>query len=112
MTDLYFGNMYTGITEQDADETVRSVYGDIEIIKLPSVDGENAPAIRKLYITPNHPIILYFFKFDEKSSKAATAKADNMAKARRMAEHGIEADEINDILGTSFTPADIANMFK
>ena len=94
------------------DESIKSVYGDIEIVKLPAVDGEDAPVLRKLYITFDKAIILHFFKYDEKSTKAATAKADNISKARRMAEHGLEADEINDILGTSYTPADIANLLK
>lgn len=110
--NLYTGKTYSGITEPEVDESLRQVYGDIEIVKLPAVDGENAPALRKLYIAPDSAIIMHFFKYDEKSTKANTAKADNMAKARRMAEHGLEADEINDILGTSFTPADIENMLK
>ena len=110
--NLYTGKTYTGITEAEVDDTLRQVYGDIEIVKLPAADGENAPALRKLYIAPDSAIIMHFFKYDEKTSKAATAKSDNMAKARRMAQHGLEADEINDILGTTFSPADIANLLK
>ena len=106
------GKTYSGITEVEVDDSIRQVYGDIEIVKLPAVDGDNAPSLRKLYITPDSAIIMHFFKFDEKTTKEATAKADNMNKARRMAEHGLEADEINEILGTTFTPADIANLLK
>lgn len=112
VTDLYSGKTFPASTESDIDEAMRGVYGDIEIVKLPAVEGDNAPILRKLYITSDKAIIMHFFKYDEKSTKAATAKADNMAKARRMAEHGLEADEINDILGTSFTHADIENMLK
>lgn len=112
VADLYSGKSFTGVLESDMDESIKSVYGDIEIVKLPAVDGEDAPVLRKLYITFDKAIILHFFKYDEKSTKAATAKADNISKARRMAEHGLEADEINDILGTSYTPADIANLLK
>lgn len=112
VTNLYSGKSYTGITETEVDDTLRQVYGDIEIVKLPAVDGDGAPALRKLYIAPDSAIIMHFFKYDEKTTKAATAKADNITKARRMAEHGLEADEINDILGTKFTPADIANLLK
>ena len=110
--NLYTGKTYSGITEVEVDDSIRQVYGDIEIVKLPAVDGDNAPSLRKLYITPDSAIIMHFFKFDEKTTKEATAKADNMNKARRMAEHGLEADEINEILGTTFTPADIANLLK
>lgn len=110
--NLYSGKSYSGITEAEVDDSIKQVYGDIEIVKLPAVDGDNAPALRKLYIASDYAIIMHFFKFDEKSTKAASAKADNLAKARRMAEHGLEADEINDILGTSLTAADIANLLK
>lgn len=112
VVDLYSGKNFIGVLESDMDESIKSVYGDIEIVKLPGVDGEDAPAIRKLYITSDKAIILHFFKYNEKSTKAATAKADNITKARRMAEHGLDADEINDILGTAYTSADIANMLK
>ena len=110
VTNLYSGKSYTGITEAEVDDTLRDVYGDIEIVKLPSVDGDGAPTLRKLYIAPDSAIIMHFFRYDEKSTKAATAKADNMAKARKMAEHGLSADDINAILGTSFTKDDIKNL--
>lgn len=110
VTNLYSGKSYIGITEAEVDDSLRQVYGDIEVVKLPSVDGEGSPVLRKLYIAPDSAIIMHFFKFDEKSTKAATAKADNMAKARKMAEHGLSADDINAILGTSYTQDDIKNM--
>lgn len=110
VTNLYSGKSYIGITEAEVDDSLRQVYGDIEIVKLPSVDGEGSPVLRKLYIAPDSAIIMHFFKYDEKSTKAVTAKADNMAKARKMAEHGLSADDINAILGTSYTQDDIKNM--
>lgn len=112
VVDLYSGKSFNGVLEADMDDSIKSVYGDVETVKLPAVEGEEAPALRKLYITSDKAIILHFFKVNEKSTKTATAKSDNIAKARRMAEHGLEADEINDILGTSFTTADIANLLK
>lgn len=112
VTNLYSGKSYSGITEAEVDDSLRQVYGDIEIVKLPAVDGEGAPTLRKLYIAPDSAIIMHFFKFDEKSTKAANAKADNMAKARAMAENGLKADTINYVLGTNFSEADIANLLK
>lgn len=112
VVDLYSGKSFTAVLESDMDESIKSVYGDIEVVKLPSVEGDNAPAIRKLYIASDKAIILHFFKYDEKSTKANTAKSDNMEKARRMLEHGLDADAINDILGTSFTRDDLKNMTK
>ena len=110
--DLYSGKSYSGILESEVDESIKAVYGDVEIVKLPALEGDGVPDLRKLYITSKMAIIMHFFKYDEKSSKAASAKSDNMAKARTMAEHGLDADEINGILGTSFTSADIANLLK
>ena len=110
--NLYTGKNYSGITESEVDDSIRQVYGDIEIVKLPAVDGDGAPALRKLYIAPDSAIIMHFFKYDEKSTKAATAKSENMEKARTMAKHGLDADEINGILGTAFTSSDIQNMLK
>ena len=91
---------------------MRGVYGDIEIIKLPKVEGENAPEIRKLYLTSNTPIVLHFFKINEKSTKAVKASARDLAAARKMGELGMTAAAINDILGTVFSDADIKNMIK
>lgn len=110
--NLYSGKSYSGITEAEVDDSIKQVYGDIEIVKLPAVDGDGAPALRKLYIAPDYAIIMHFFKYDEKSTKASTAKSENMEKARTMAKHGLDADEINGILGTVFTDADIQNMLK
>lgn len=110
--DLYSGKTYSGILEGEVDDAIRGVYGDIEIVKLPAVEGEDAPTMRKLYITSNVAIIMHFFKYTEKSSKEATAKSDNIEKARGMAKHGLDAEAINDILGTSFSDADIANLLK
>lgn len=110
--DLYSGKTYSGILEQEVDDSIKTVYGDIEIVKLPAVEGEDAPAMRKLYITSKVAIIMHFFKYSEKSSKEASAKSDNMEKARSMAKHGLDAEAINDILGTSFSDADIANLLK
>ena len=110
--NLYSGKSYSGITEAEVDESIKQVYGDIEIVKLPAVDGDGAPALRKLYIAPDSAIIMHFFKYDEKSTKAATAKSDNIEKARGMAKHGLDAEAINDILGTTFSDADIVNLLK
>lgn len=112
VTDLYSGKGYENALESDMDEAMRGVYGDIEIIKLPKAEGENAPEIRKLYLTPNAPIIMHFFKVNEKSTKAVKASARDLAAARKMGELGMSAAAINDILGTTFTDADIQNMTK
>lgn len=112
VTDFYSGKGYENALENDMDEAMRGVYGDIEIIKLPKVEGENAPEIRKLYITPKAPIILHFFKVSEKSTKAVKASARDLAAARKMGELGMSAVAINDILGTAFTDIDIQNMLK
>ena len=112
VTDLYSGKGYENTPEIDMDEAMRGVYGDIEIIKLPKVEGGNAPEIRKLYITPKAPIILHFFKVNEKSTKAVKASARDIAAARKMGELGMSAAAINDILGTTFSDADIQNMLK
>lgn len=112
VTDLYSGKGYENALENDMDEAMRGVYGDIEIIKLPKMGGENAPEIRKLYLTPNAPIILHFFKVNEKSTKAVKASARDLAAARKMGELGMTAAAINDILGTTFTDIDIQNMTK
>ena len=110
--DLYTGKGYENALEGDMDEAMRGVYGDIEIIKLPKVEGENAPEIRKLYLTSNTPIVLHFFKINEKSTKAVKASARDLAAARKMGELGMTAAAINDILGTVFSDADIKNMIK
>lgn len=112
VTDLYSGKGYENALEGDMDEAMRGVYGDIEIIKLPKLEGDNAPEIRKLYLTPNAPIVLHFFKVNEKSTKAVKATARDLAAARKMGELGMSAAAINDILGTTFTDADIQNMTK
>lgn len=112
VTDLYSGKGYENALESDMDEAMRGVYGDIEIIKLPKVEGENAPEIRKLYLTPNAPIVLHFFKVNEKSTKAVKTSARDLAAARKMGELGMTAAAINDILGTTFSDADIKNMTK
>lgn len=112
VTDLYSGKGYENALESDMDEAMRGVYGDIEIIKLPKAEGENAPEIRKLYMTPKAPIILHFFKVTEKSNKAVKASARDLAAARKMGELGMSAAAINDILGTTFSDADIQNMTK
>lgn len=112
VTDLYSGKGYDNALESDMDEAMRGVYGDIEIIKLPKAEGENAPEIRKLYLTPKAPIILHFFKVNEKSNKAVKESARDLAAARKMGELGMSAAAINDILGTTFTDADIKNMTK
>lgn len=112
VSDLYSGKTFAAVLEADMDESIKVVYGDIEIVKLPAVDGDNAPALRKLYIASDKAIILHFFKVDEKSTKAATAKSDNIAKARKMAANGMGYEDINDILGTTFSEADIANLLK
>lgn len=112
VTDLYSGKSYENALESDMDEAMRGVYGDIEIIKLPKAEGENAPEIRKLYLTPNAPIIMHFFKVNERSTKAVKASARDLAAARKMGELGMTAAAINDILGTAFTDADIQNMTK
>lgn len=112
VADLYSGKTFAAVLEADMDESIRTVYGDIEIVKLPAVEGENAPTLRKLYIASDKAIILHFFKYDEKSTKAATAKADNIAKARKMALSGMYLEDINDILGTNYSVADLENMLK
>lgn len=110
--DLYSGKGYENALESDMDEAMRGVYGDIEIVKLPKMEGDDAPDIRKLYLTSKTPIILHFFKISEKSTKAVKASARDLAAARKMGELGMSAAAINDILGTAFTDTDIQNMLK
>ena len=110
VTNLYSGKAYSGITEGEVDDTMRQVYGDIEIVKLPAAEGENAPVLRKLYIAPDSAIIMHFFKYDEKSTKAVKEGYVNRAKAKRMIRNGMELEDINDILGTNYTEDDYAVM--
>lgn len=112
VSDLYTGKPYQNVLEGDIDEVMRQVYGDVEIIKLPKVEGEDAPDIRKLYLTPKAPIVLHFFKVNEKSTKAAKVTAHDLEVARKMGELGMSATAINGILGTTFTEIDIQNMLK
>ena len=106
VVDLYSGKSFPGVLESDMDDSLKAVYGDIEILKLPAVEGEDAPLLRKLYITSDKAIIMHFFKVNEKSTAAAKDSIVNRSKAKRMIKNGMELDDINDILGTSYTEED------